>query len=60
MYWGWKRDANGSASIYDQVSKIRMVHTLTNEGWSEQPFNPPLSPLAPRDLQNKLNLPQTE
>ena len=24
------------------------------------PFNPPLAPLAPRDLQNKLNLPQTK
>ena len=39
-----------------------MVHTLTNEGRSKQPFNPPLAPLAPlapRDLQNKLYLPQT-
>ena len=28
MYWGWKVDANGFASIYKQVSEIGMVHTL--------------------------------
>ena len=52
-------DVNGSASIYKQDSKIGIAHTLTNEGWSNHPFNPLLAPLAPRDLQNKLDLPQT-
>ena len=39
-----------------------MVHNLKNKGLSKHPFNPllaPLAPLAPRDLQNELDLPQT-
>ena len=55
-------DVNGSTSKYKQYSDIGMVHTLTNEGLSKQPFNPsldPLAPLAPRDLQKELYLPQT-
>ena len=30
-YSGWKRDENGSASIYKQVSEIRMVHSLSKQ-----------------------------
>ena len=62
MYYGWKVDANGFASKYKQYLDIGMVHTLTDEGWSKKPFYPllaPLAPLAPRDLQNELCLPQT-
>ena len=32
-YWGWKRDAQCSASIYKQVSEIRNLHTWLTEGW---------------------------